>query len=333
MAVLNVVTGKRVVIFLINISELSFCMNIKTENVTKSSAEMESKMKQEGKNQKRVWLVYGEADINRNLWYIQEYLRIGPEVGLFVELIQAEELTIGIQNQTWYLEHKGKEAELPDAAIVRTIYPMLSRQLEQMGVLVYNPSSVAEICNDKARTLQYVAKLQIPVADTRFVRNGQVERYRKEHPGQYVIKAVDGHGGSQVYLAEESDEFCVSQKLGASDAVVQPLLPTRQDLRVYVLGKRILAAVLRTAKKGFRANYSLGGEVCLYQLSKQETELVNQIIELFDFGLAGIDFFIGEHQELILNEIEDVVGARMLYQCTNLDLVRTYLQFISEQLG
>ncbi|MDF2611730.1 MAG: hypothetical protein K0R92_3204, partial [Lachnospiraceae bacterium] len=41
---------------------------------------------------------------------------------------------------------------------------------------------------------------------------------------------------------------------------------------------------------------------------------------------------IGDQGELIFNEIEDVVGARMLYQCTDINLVRLYLNYIKENL-
>jgi glutathione synthase/RimK-type ligase-like ATP-grasp enzyme len=117
--------------------------------------------------------------------------------------------------------------------------------------------------------------------------------------------------------------------VGGSDFVLQPLTGNKhQDLRVYVLGTEIIAAVLRTAKEGFKSNFSLGGEVRLYELSEEEIGVVNRIIREFDFGLVGIDFIVGDQGELIFNEIEDVVGSRMLYQCSEINIVRSYLEFI-----
>ena len=56
---------------------------------------------------------------------------------------------------------------------------------------------------------------------------------------------------------------------------------------------------------------------------------MNKIIDLFEFGLVGIDFIIGDESELIFNEIEDVVGSRMLYQCApEINIVERYLRFI-----
>jgi gamma-F420-2:alpha-L-glutamate ligase len=200
---------------------------------------------------------------------------------------------------------------------------------------------VAEICNDKARTYQYVAQLGIPMVDSTFYKNERIENIIDLIKFPSVIKAVDGHGGNQVFLIEPSNttevelnkKQFIRNQLKCSNIVLQPLVGHKyQDLRVYVIGKTIVAAILRTAKEGFKSNFSLGGEVEQFHLSKEEIKLVKKIIKLFNFGLVGIDFIIGDQGELIFNEIEDVVGARMLYQCTDINLVRLYLNYIKENL-
>jgi gamma-F420-2:alpha-L-glutamate ligase len=210
------------------------------------------------------------------------------------------------------------------------------------------------------------------MVDSSFYRNIQLPYVMDQVQGPTVIKAVDGHGGSQVYLIQEERKTgnivnidntediesiedtvsvedtesivhtkrCVAVEyasvlkgIGSSDVVIQPLTGTKhQDLRVYVIGKDIVAAVLRTATDGFKSNFSLGGKVCLYQLKQDEIELVRRIIDQFEFGLVGIDFILGDEGELIFNEIEDVVGSRMLYQCSDINIVELYLFYIRSKL-
>ena len=142
-----------------------------------------------------------------------------------------------------------------------------------------------------------------------------------------VVKTLDGHGGSQVFLA--SDKENIEKKSGHSSFVIQPKIHGKgQDIRVYVIGSEIVAAVCRSATKDFRANFPLGGKVSLYKLSEDERKLVNQIIRLFSFGMVGIDFIVDDEGRFLLNEIEDVVGARMLYQCSDINLVGRYLDYI-----
>lgn len=301
------------------------------------------------------WLIYSERDVEKNKRYIEFYIEEGKLQDMQIKLILVEKLEFGVRNNTWYINYENNKIDNPDFAICRTIYPLLNKQLEYMGIKVFNNSKVAEICNDKARTYQYVAQLGIDMVDSAFIKNNMVKEAMNQIYKPSVIKAVEGHGGSQVFLLQPSlakttkedfskeeisdtthvefDKYKILNVLNQSNVVLQPLTGSRhQDLRVYVIGKKIIAAILRTAKNGFKSNFSLGGDVRAYQFSEEETTIVEKIISLFNFGLVGIDFIIGDNGELIFNEIEDVVGARMLYQCTDINLVGLYLDFIKMNL-
>ncbi len=285
------------------------------------------------------WIIYHRENAIYNQQYIRFYIEEGAKQGIDFKLLLIEEMEFGVRDGQWFLTYQKEETALPDFAICRAIYPLLNRQLEYLGIPVFNNSFVAEICNDKARTYQYLAATGIKMVDTSFYRNAQIKEVFHQAETPTVIKAVAGHGGSQVFLLHGNQEGeameypSLIDKLAGSDVVVQPLTGTRhQDLRVYVIGTEIIAAVLRTAKDGFKSNFSLGGEVTLYRLSDSEIEIVNRIIGQFDFGLVGIDFIIGDEGELIFNEIEDVVGSRMLYQCSDINIVEKYLSFIRGKL-
>jgi len=317
----------------------------------------------------KAWMIYFREGAEYNKQYINFYKEEGSKLGIEVQLVLVEDLEFGVRDSQWFMQIKKQEVEYPDFVICRAIYPLLSKQLECMGIRVFNNSTVAEICNDKARTYQYLANTGIKMVDSCFYCNTLVREVIEQVHTPTVIKSIEGHGGRQVFLIDmfkhkmgeidnvtpqlgkeyENSDFQqdndtkdkqnkewndesvrILQGIGSSDVVVQPFISGKhQDLRVYVIGKEIIAAVLRTAKEGFKSNFSLGGEVRIYQLSIEEKQLVNQIINHFDFGLVGIDFILGEEGNLIFNEIEDVVGSRMLYQCApEINIVERYLKFI-----
>ena len=283
------------------------------------------------------WLIYYQDAAIYNQKYIQWYFEEGKKLGIDVKLILVEELEFGVEQNHRYLRYQNKNIQMPDFAICRAIYPMLSKQLELLGIAVFNNSFVSDICNNKAKTYQYLADLDILMVDSTFYRNQDIEEVINQIHLPTIIKAVDGHGGTQVFLLDDpvmvKSKNEMIQGIGTSDFVVQPLVGNQmQDVRVYVIGTRIVASVIRTATKGFRANYSLGGAVSLYQLSQKEREVVERIIDRFEFGLVGIDFIRGEHGELIFNEIEDVVGSRMLYQCSKINIVEQYLTYVLHRL-
>lgn len=279
------------------------------------------------------WILYNREDAERNAGYIEFHRVEGKKLGIQIELLYIEDIEFGVEYDEWYINYKGQYEEKPDFAIVRMNYPLLSRQLELLGIPVFNNSFVASVCNDKAQTYQYVAKTGIQMVDSRFVHKKFLLEQLESVQKPFVVKSVSGHGGQQVFLVEEgTDIIPVYEKLD-DHVVIQPLVGSRkQDLRVYIVGNQIVGAVLRTGQGGFRSNFSLGGKAELYELDDQEKEIVEKIIDLFDFGLAGIDFIIADGGALVFNEIEDVVGSRMLYSCSDINIVALYLEYIKKQV-
>lgn len=288
------------------------------------------------------WLIYERKAAEYNQLYITHYIETGKTLGMDIKLMLIEDMNIGVMNREYCIQYKNKIVSNPDFVICRIRESLVTKQLEYMGIPVFNNYKVASICNDKAITYQYLAQKGIPMVDTWFVQNSRLEECLLQCQEDKIVKAVHGHGGSQVVLykgnlSEEQRKISIQDILdvmNGEDAVVQQFMPGRgQDLRVYVIGNKVVASVMRTATKGnYKANFSLGGEVNLYHLTKDQQKLVDSIIEEFEFGLVGIDFLIGEDGSFYFNEIEDVVGSRMLYKISDIDIVSLYLQFVHDKV-
>jgi gamma-F420-2:alpha-L-glutamate ligase len=70
-----------------------------------------------------------------------------------------------------------------------------------------------------------------------------------------------------------------------------------------------------------------------YALRDADIRLTDKICQLFSFGMAGIDFIVDKNNDFVFNEIEDVVGARMLYQCNpDVKLLEKYFAFILDKI-
>ncbi len=277
----------------------------------------------------RFWLIYREEDTVKNKAYIESYIKLAPGFGLECRLVLVSELVCGIKDGKPFV--KGPEP-LPAFAVVRTIHPDLSRQLELCGVRCFNSSEVSRICNNKAYTYAHLSNAGIPMPDTVFVKNRDLPAFLAGCEKGKVIKSVSGHGGAQVTLYD-GDPDRILKLVQGDDVVVQERIGHKaRDLRVYCLGDRIIASVLRESDEDFRANFSLGGNVSLYALKPHEKRLVKQITDRLKFDLVGIDFLLDESDNLIFNEIEDVVGARMLYKVSDIDIVAEYLAYIRSQI-
>ncbi len=89
--------------------------------------------------------------------------------------------------------------------------------------------------------------------------------------------------------------------------------------------------MMRRSNHDFRSNINQGGDAIPWQLGEKEEKWVREIAAAFDFGLAGVDFILHKGR-LLLNEVEDAVGTRMLY-ASGYDVVPDYLDLILERMG
>ncbi|MEG2456304.1 MAG: ATP-grasp domain-containing protein [Clostridia bacterium] len=270
----------------------------------------------------KVWLIYDKERYSINAFYAKLYVKHFARVGISCDIIMIENLSY--TNKRWYYENK--EVELPLCAIMRTYNCGLSSSLENNGIRVFNNSRVAEICNNKFLTYKLAKKHDLPVMETVLVSGDSGVEVPFKLP--YVAKSLDGHGGKEVFLITSEDEFCeINEKLLHKPFIVQRLAESvGKDLRVYVLGGNIIAGMLRTSQKDFRSNYSLGGNATRVEISDEIKDIVKKVNEILPSDFIGVDF-IFDRDGVKLNEIEDIVGSRMLYEI-GIDIVKDYVAYI-----
>ncbi|SET69947.1 gamma-F420-2:alpha-L-glutamate ligase [Oceanobacillus limi] len=280
------------------------------------------------------WLIYSEQDANENKSYINWFIQEASKQGLNLKLILREHLQIGIVNQNQKILLNNSPVKQPTFAIVRTVEPLLNAHLEELGVEVFNSSSVSRLSNHKGITHMEVHKLNIPMVDTYFYKKEGIP-FSSPIPFPFVVKEVTGRGGKQVFFIKDQLEWQNCQEKLTNEFLIQSSSNVQlgKDIRVFVVGKEIIGSVLRESNSDFRANYKLGGSAKWYELSLEEVAMISKIINHFDFGMVGIDFLVGEDGTLIFNEIEDVVGSRTLSAVSNKNILESYVTFIKNKLS
>ena len=100
-----------------------------------------------------------------------------------------------------------------------------------------------------------------------------------------------------------------------------------RDKRVYVLGGKIVVAMLRKSDTDFRSNFCLGGQAEQVDVTPEEADYIARLCDTLSIDFAGIDFlYDGGHP--LLGEMEDIVGARMVYSLTDIDIIDDYVDYI-----
>lgn len=202
----------------------------------------------------------------------------------------------------------------PDFVINRTNSGEIARRFEEKGIRVFNPSALSFLANDKQKCYEFMQERGVQIMPVNY----------REYP--LVVKPRGGKGGSGVRLIESgeipSDDNLVYQK---------PASDLGKDLRVWLIGGKIIASILRESKTDFRSNFCLGGIAIPYTLSDEETAHIMKIAELFEYDYIGIDF-VFDGGKIVFNEIEDSVGARMVYTMTDIDILKIYCEHIKNTI-
>nr|NNM91436.1 ATP-grasp domain-containing protein [Bacilli bacterium] len=278
---------------------------------------------------KNGWLIYRKEDVERNRYLIDQYITLASELSLSLTLVYYEQLVLSfVSGQRQIIQQTGHA--LPDFIIFRTIDPSMTEFLQALGIPVFNNADVARICNDKWLTYGFASDCHVPIPDTVPYRFGEMPF---AYP--FIVKSTTGRGGKEVYLLknEEDRERFDAKQSKALSWIAQPLTGRYgEDVRVFIVGDQIVAAVHRFSRTDFRSNYTLGGDVRPYPLQQKQIAILQKVLKPLSFGAVGVDFLLDDHERFILNEIEDVVGSRSLYRTSSINFPLIYLNYIISQL-
>ena len=269
---------------------------------------------------KRAAVLYKREDAGKNRVLINKYFAALKRHGFIPSLI----LTDRLKNEEVLAMANGARI-----IINRTRDASLSRYLEENGLFVSNPSIVTETANDKYLTFERL-KDAVPMLETH-VLNGDPPPITFP----FVAKPAGGHGGSGVTMIRSVPELDDYRAEHPEKSVIQPAATELgRDMRVYVIGGRPIAAMLRESKCDFRSNFSLGGSariVPLSELKEDEAAIVDAVCAALPLHYAGVDI-MRDRGRAVLNEIEDPVGARMLYIYTDIDPAEEHVNHILKEI-
>lgn len=297
------------------------------------------------------YIIYYDEEAKKNSGFIDMLKSECRKYDIAIEYISFEKVNLMSESS---FENKFKKIFF---VINRTREYKLSLRFEKINVKVFHSSKITELGNNKYKTYCYLKEYfernkNEPqgewIAHTVLVKADDLNNVLNDYIGKdYVIKSVDGHGGSQVFSLNydgtkhgsyrknrDNAKNNIYKALQGHDCVLQKRIDSdSNDIRVYIVFGKIYAAVLRHGNDGFKSNFSLGGSVEEYFPDEEQKKNIEKFIEAFgaeQLSMAGIDFILTRDGNLIFNELEEMVGSRMLYNCSKHDIVREYVEQIAK---
>lgn len=147
-----------------------------------------------------------------------------------------------------------------------------------------------------------------------------------------IIKVPFGTHGKGVFYAPDSETFLpIVEYLNVRDGnpiIIEKFIAeaNRRDLRVFVLGGKVVAAMERTARAGdVRANASLGGSGTPVELSEAEAALALKATRVVGLDLAGVDILRGANGPLLI-ELNANAEFGELERATGIDVAKAIVE-------
>jgi len=265
-------------------------------------------------------------------WHTEELARAIEEHGHRGHLLPVDSLIARIGERP-RLEAKGTPLEECDAVLVRIIPRGSLEQiifrldalhvLERMGVAVLNPPGAIERTVDKFYTSALLQEAGLPTPRTVVAEGLDAAMAAFEAMGDVIVKPLFGSNGrGMVRVDDEEIAYRVFRALELERAVyyLQQVIPHEgRDLRVFVVGARVVAAAWRSADT-WRTNLSRGGRAQAADLPQAWVEMSLAAARVAGAEYAGVDLLPSVTGEVFVLEVNGIPGWRGLQATTDQDV-------------
>lgn len=262
-----------------------------------------------------------------------------------LDIINTLRCYMNIASRRPEIYYNGEKLPMYDAVIPRigasvTFYGLaVLRQFEMMGVFTPNRADAVVRARDKLHCLQLLAQQELGLPGTVFGDNpddtGDLLAMLGKPP--HVIKLVEGAQGQGVVLAEKlAGSRSVIEALRGlyANFLVQEFIGEAKgaDVRCFVVGGKVIAAMRRQAKAGeFRSNLHRGGSAEATRLTAAETDVAIRAAAVMGLGIAGVDLLRSKRGPLVL-EVNSSPGLEGIEAATGVDVAGEIVAYLERRV-
>lgn len=291
------------------------------------------------------WIVYnGALRITKIEKLVERLSNRAAEKGMTLELVKNNELLPSYGPKGEASLKTLKPLQKPEFIIFWDKDIFLAKHLEMMGFKLFNSREAIEICDNKSLTQLKLANLGIPMPKTLvgpFVFHKQnlsdayIHHVFETLGPSVILKESHGSFGMQVYKVDSPEAFREKvETIGNNAFIMQEYIETTygRDVRVNIIGNKIVGAMKRQSTEDFRANITLGGVGEVVQLTTHQEQLALSAHRALGLDFSGIDLLFGENDAPILCEVNSNVNYLSYEDLSGIDFSGLLVDYITEQV-
>ncbi len=224
-------------------------------------------------------------------------------------------------------------------ASITTYGAAVLRQFEVDGVYVPNGSVAITRSRDKLRAHQLLARKNVGIPITSYAHSANATKNLIESVGgaPLIVKVTESTQGKGVLLAEttKAAESLINAFLDMhADFLVQEFIAESAgtDLRCFVIGDRVVAAMKRQGPEGeFRSNLHVGGTAQVAKITPEERSVAVSAAKVLGLKIAGVDLVRSNRGPLVL-EVNSSPGLEGIETSTGIDVSGEIIKFMEKDI-
>lgn len=280
-------------------------------------------------------------------WHVQDLQRAAGRLEIGFEAVPFPSIRARVGGGAARLDALGIDLAQTDGVLVRMMPPGTLEQvvfrmdalhrLAARGIPVMNSPRAVEAAVDKYLALALLDAAGVPVPDTWVGETADAALDAFDAlGGDVVVKPLFGSEGrglirvSQRELARRA--FCTLERLGAVLYLQRAVRHPGHDLRVFVLGGRVLGGFRRhAAPDDWRTNVALGGRAEACAIDRAAEHLALRAASAVGAELAGVDLIHDLDRDApVVLEVNAVPGWRALAAVTGVDVATAILAHLRD---
>jgi len=272
-------------------------------------------------------------------WHVRDLRRAAADLGHTAVAVDFRRVAAGVGLAADSLA--GFDAVLvrtmPPGSLEQVVFRMdVLHRLQARGAAVLNPPAAVEACVDKylASAKLHAAGLRVPPTAVCQHADAALEAFTALG-GDVVVKPLFGsEGRGMVRVSDPEMAWRTFRTLERTQSVLylqQFVAHPGWDLRVFVLGGRVLAAMRRYANGGWRTNVAQGGTAEAVCVAPAEAELAVRAAAAVGAPAAGVDLLPGPGGEWYVLEVNAVPGWRALAPVAGIDVAAALVRFLADE--
>ena len=298
-----------------------------------------------------VWILFNEEieAPSSEAFEIRRFMEEGRKMGIDVKVFKPEQFDLLVCNddkQSVLID--GEFRNLPDFVLPRTYvidtgYFALAviRQLERLGVKVFNGSQSIETVSDKLHTHQALIEGGLPTPRTMLAKFPvDVDLIERTIGFPVVVKTLLGVNGTGVFLMEDRKSFHdMMELLCETNPHIQLIFQkfiaksVGRDIRLFVVDGKVVASMERRAKEGeFKANFSQGGSVAEFIPDSKAKDIAIMTAGILNLQVAGIDLLYAEDGGYTICEANSFPGFKGLESCCDVNIPQEIFKAMQRRL-